>query len=338
MKYRTTALLAIVLALIVGFNVSVVAENAAKKAVVGEKYVDFTDRAITIENGEVVEHEAMNFGELIKGKTAILKFGAVWCGWCKKLAPELVKANEDEDVVVIEVDLLSERESEQTVKDYNKKQNTPWPIFLDKGKIKAKYLESGGIPQSFIFDSDGILRYHMSGYKKYEDMKPILEAIKNGEPLPGKEGSTFPDFKMEKMDGKELDSAKLRKMHKSLVIVFGVPQEKAISDEFIGVLNKVAKSHRRKAEVIYAALVHPRGAKKEQHEEFFKDKDVKFTIAYDEEYSLWGKVSNGAKSVPVVFIVNKYGIIEKRFDTGPTYDDIEKGLKKAFSAKKPKKK
>mgnify|MGYP006288594557 CR=1 FL=1 len=337
MKYRTTAILAVLLALAVGFNVSVVAEDAPKKAKVGEKFVDFTTKAITIEDGKVVEHEEMNFAELIKGKTAILKFGAVWCGWCRKLAPELEKANEDEDVVVIEVDLLSARETEQTVKDHNKKEGTPWPIFLDEGTIRAKYLEGGGIPQSFIFDSEGILKYHMGGYKKYEDMKPILEAIKNGEPLPGKVGSTFPDFTLEDMDGKEVDSAKLRKRHKNLVVAFGVPNEKAISDEFIEMINSVAKKHGRKAEVVYAAMVHPRGAKKEQHKEFFKDKDVKFTVAFDEEYALWNKVSNGAKSVPVVFVINKYGKIEARMDSAPSYEKVEEGLKKAYAAKKPKK-
>ena len=70
--------------------------------------VDFTLKSI--------EGEEINFAELTKGKAVVLKFGALWCGWCNKQTEdfqELRKTMDAERSVIVEVSIQSDYPVEQ---------------------------------------------------------------------------------------------------------------------------------------------------------------------------------------------------------------------------------
>jgi len=308
------------------------AADSAKRAKVGEKFIDFTART--------VNKEKFVFSQAIKGKTCILKFGALWCGWCEKMWPELKKVHDEmgDKVVIVEVDLLnpSRGETEEKVRASVKRKKTPWEVVLDKGDVAKIYLPPrSGIPHSVVIGPDGIVKTRISGYRKYEDLKPLLEAIINGEPLPGTVGAVFPDFTLKDLSGNEFHLYERLKKG-PVVIKFGAtwcgPCQKLHEP-----LTKLYKKYRKKASIVEIDLIDPRrGETVEKVREYNEKLGTKYPVLLDYKFEVFGHTQ--ATSIPVTLVIDKYHRISAKFVGVVGYDDIEAALKKAFAAKKPKKK
>lgn len=112
----------------------------------------------------------------LKGKTVILDFWATWCVPCKNSFPAMqraiVKYKNDPNVKFLFIDCWERTDDPvKTVKDYIKTTPYTFNILMDEDKktgVASKY-EVKGIPQKFVIDKDGKIRFKITGYGGYED-------------------------------------------------------------------------------------------------------------------------------------------------------------------------
>lgn len=89
----------------------------------------------------------------LQGKPVALNFWATWCGPCRLEMPELVKAaNADEDLVVLAADV---QEARSPVEDFVAEFKMNLPVVLDKeGKVRNLY-RVPGLPTTYFIDKTG---------------------------------------------------------------------------------------------------------------------------------------------------------------------------------------
>ncbi len=305
------------------------AENQPSKAEIGKKFVDFTAKTLT--------DDQWKFSEYIEGKSVALKFGATWCGWCVKMIPDLEKIEETwKDFVVVEVDLLNPQkgETEEKVRDFAKQKKTKWPVILDDGKVGSIYMQGGGIPQTVFIGPDGTVRKHQGGYRTFEDMKPMLEAIRNGDPLPGEVGSIFPDFELKDTDDKPYSLAAALKKGPA-VLKFGATWC-GPCQQMIPVLNELVDKHGKKVSIVELDLVDGKRDTVDKVKEHTKKTNPKYRVLMDMDTKVFSVL--GANSIPITVVVSKYGEIMSRHEGVVTAEDLSKAIEAALAAKKPEKK
>lgn len=122
-----------------------------------------------------IDGQPVNLASL-KGKTVILDFWATWCVPCKNSFPAMqraiVKYKNDPNVMFLFIDCWERTEDPvQTVKDYIKTTAYTFNILMDEDKktgVASQY-EVKGIPQKFVIDKEGKIRFKITGYGGYED-------------------------------------------------------------------------------------------------------------------------------------------------------------------------
>lgn len=325
---KRLALIALITMLLSGAAMSG-AEQQPSKAVIGKKFVDFTAKTLT--------DDEWTFSEYIQGKSVALKFGATWCGWCVKMIPDLEKIEETwKDFVVVEVDLLNPQrgETEEKVRDFAKQKKTKWPVILDDGKVGSIYMQGGGIPQTVFIGPDGTVRKHQGGYKTFDAMKPMLEAIRNGDPLPGEVGSIFPDFELKDTNDKSLKLADALKKG-PVVLKFGATWC-GPCQQMIPVLNELVGKYGKKVTIVELDLVDGKRETVEKVKEHTKKTAPKYRVLLDIDTKVFGVL--GANSIPITVVLSKYGEITSRMEGVVKADALSKAIDEAMLAKKPEKK
>ncbi len=324
------------IALFLGSALLSTAEEA-KKAEVGKPFIDFTSK--TLKTDKFV------FSEAIKGKTAVLKFGAVWCGWCKKMWDDMKKVHDEmgDKVVVVEVDIINPpRETEEIARKYNTEKGTPWEVVLDTQGISGMYLPAGsGIPHSLVIGPDGIIKKRIPGYKDFTYLKPLLEAVANGEelpPEPGTIGYTVPDFTLSDMDGKEFNLADALKKG-PVVVKFGAVWAEE-SNKLQQMYNDFFKKHGKKTTVVEIDVIGAKSREgvietKEKAAAFHKEKGTKYRVLYDEEMKV---IRQFGLTAFTIVVLDKWSRINTRLDGEVTIEKLEAAVEEAEKAKKPEEK
>ena len=89
----------------------------------------------------------------LQGKPVVLNFWATWCGPCRLEMPELVKAADaNQDLVVLAADV---QEARAPVEDFATEFKMNLPIVLDKdGKVRSLY-RVPGLPTTYFIDKTG---------------------------------------------------------------------------------------------------------------------------------------------------------------------------------------
>jgi len=90
--------------------------------------------------------------------------------------PDLVKINQEEDVVVLAVNV---REDTKTVQDYMDKNQFDFEVILDEDGSIASEFYVASFPTSFFIDEDGILLGSVPGMVTEEMLEEIITKIRN---------------------------------------------------------------------------------------------------------------------------------------------------------------
>ena len=102
-----------------------------------------------------------------KGKVLILDFYATWCMPCRDSVPHLIglqKKYESEGLVVIGLN-VGGPEDEVEVPDFAKEFGIQYTLAVpDDDLVKFLLSESDAIPQTFVFDRQGQLVEHFTGF------------------------------------------------------------------------------------------------------------------------------------------------------------------------------
>ncbi|MEX0870043.1 MAG: redoxin domain-containing protein [Candidatus Spechtbacterales bacterium] len=133
---------------------------------------------ITFTDIEGNEHRLSDF----RGQVVFLNFWATWCPPCVYEMPsmeEMHKDYKDEGFVIIAV---SVKENEELVKEFMEEHELTFTAYLDKpGTSYDEFNKSGGIPQSYVIDRDGIVRQFIPGARDWatlENRSVILRLLR----------------------------------------------------------------------------------------------------------------------------------------------------------------
>lgn len=126
----------------------------------------------------VPDRPALARADMLGGRPRLLNIFASWCVPCAAEAPvlgELGKAG-------IEIDGIAIRDKPQDVAAFLARNGNPYRrIGADDVSAIQFALGSSGVPESFIVDAKGVIRYQHIGEIRMEDVGMILERLKEAE-------------------------------------------------------------------------------------------------------------------------------------------------------------
>jgi peroxiredoxin len=103
--------------------------------------------------------------EDFRGKVLVLDIWATWCGPCMRELKELKKAwAKYQDVPDIEFVAVSIDSDRTKVPPFVEKNDYRFPVLLSDGRFQEDYVGGEGIPQLYIIDRDGNIRFHKRGF------------------------------------------------------------------------------------------------------------------------------------------------------------------------------
>ncbi|HMO51191.1 MAG TPA: TlpA disulfide reductase family protein [Kiritimatiellia bacterium] len=128
-------------------------ERSPAESLLGKPFPGMTFTAL---DGQFVDVAAM------KGKVVWIDFWATWCGPCRRKIPDLIAAYEQYRGAGFEIVAISLDKDEQALRRYIEEHNLTWPQHFDgKGweNVFARQFDIHGIPDSFLLDRQGVVRY-----------------------------------------------------------------------------------------------------------------------------------------------------------------------------------
>ena len=118
-------------------------------------------------------------------KVVVLNIWATWCGPCRLEMPDLVKLNQEyksRGLIVLGVATsYNERNDQEHVKEFLKKQNIDYKILWDDGGLAQPLVQIMGgrsvIPQSFVISRDGRIVRYFQGFNPLSTPALMREAV-----------------------------------------------------------------------------------------------------------------------------------------------------------------
>ncbi|MFC1736183.1 TlpA family protein disulfide reductase [Candidatus Hydrogenedentota bacterium] len=274
-----------------------------------EKFADFTAPGL--------DGKEVSITKLRNGKALVLKFGATWCPPCQIQSKELEKlrkAFKPKDLEIVEVYIQEDR---KTVASHVR--DTSLTILLDgDGSISDKFNVSG-IPVIIVVNPKGEIIYR----KNFTPYHILFEGVDSA--LRCFRRESFKDFALEGVDGKKIDTKKLRK-DRVLVLKLGATWcgwcNKQTKD-----LVKLRKKFTPDKVAIAEVYIQEDPATVRAHTE-----DLPFPVMLDSD----SKIATDFKvtGIPVLMIIDKEGKICYRGNY-TKLGELEKEVKTAFEPCEP---
>ncbi|VAW45989.1 hypothetical protein MNBD_GAMMA03-1870 [hydrothermal vent metagenome] len=128
---------------------------------------------------ELVTYDKKPFSlESLRGKVVILKLWATWCVICREEAPHFLAFSKklDDSVVVASVSVDKDLNS---AKEYLLDYPNEFLQLFDQSMVQTKMvLKASTIPQVYVIDRAGVLRYYAVGFIEWnEDMLKKVQAL-----------------------------------------------------------------------------------------------------------------------------------------------------------------
>ncbi|MFA3781498.1 cytochrome c biogenesis protein CcdA [Melioribacteraceae bacterium 4301-Me] len=113
------------------------------------------------------------------GKVVLVNIWAPWCGPCRLETPGFVSLYDEYKDKGFDVIGIAVQTKESDVKEFIKGYNIQWQIGINDDIARA--YGTYGLPDNYLFASDGKLIKHFVGYTKEETLKSVLKDILKGQ-------------------------------------------------------------------------------------------------------------------------------------------------------------
>lgn len=115
----------------------------------------------------------------LRGKVVFINFWASWCKPCEQEAPVLEQAWEyywpGGNVIFLGVDYV---DTEPAARVFLKKFNNTYPNGPDIGTVVSQLFRIKGVPETYILDTKGVLRYIKIGpFLTADEIKAVIDPL-----------------------------------------------------------------------------------------------------------------------------------------------------------------
>jgi peroxiredoxin len=118
---------------------------------IGNKAPNFTLDSLSAEN--------VKLSQVLKENKAILiNFWGIWCPYCVKEMPELVKFYNQYHKQQVEILAVNVGDNPQEVPKFTEKNQITFPVLIDKNDKISNLYQVSGFPTTFIIDAKGKIR------------------------------------------------------------------------------------------------------------------------------------------------------------------------------------
>ncbi len=136
-----------------------------RKIKVGEEAPDFTLYSV---DGRKVTLSSF------RGRVVLLNFWATWCNPCKEEIPSLNSLSEimrGKNFVILAVS--EDNRGADAVIPFIRKFNVKFPVLLDPSRKVGTLYSIGGVPETFLIDTSGKIRYKFIGPKNWSSKEMV---------------------------------------------------------------------------------------------------------------------------------------------------------------------
>jgi len=121
---------------------------------------------------------AFSTKQLADGKPRLLNIFASWCVPCAAEAPQLAQLAQRG----VRIDAVAVRDAQKDVDAFLQRYGNPFDrIGLDARSALQFYLGSSGVPETFVIDGKGVIRYQHIGYIGPQDIDLIMQKLREAE-------------------------------------------------------------------------------------------------------------------------------------------------------------
>ena len=107
--------------------------------------------------------------EQLRGQVVILKMWATWCGVCREEAPHFLAFSKKLEGSVV-IASVSVDQNVNSAKEYLLEHPNDFLQLFDQSMIQTKtVLKVSVLPQVYIIDASGVLRYYVAGSVEWSD-------------------------------------------------------------------------------------------------------------------------------------------------------------------------
>lgn len=148
------------------------AEREVRSALIGQPLPEFTLKQA------IPEHPGLARADFIGGKPRLLNIFASWCVPCAIEAPQLAALQR----AGVEIHGAAIRDRRADIETFLARNGNPFTrIGADDVSAIQFALGSSGVPESFVIDAKGVIRYQHIGEIRPEQVPMILAQLKEAE-------------------------------------------------------------------------------------------------------------------------------------------------------------
>lgn len=157
----------IVFLLVVGAELYSPSDRAIRSRLIGKPVPDFALRAAQ------PDRPGLSSGDLRRGEPRVLNVFASWCVPCMAEAPHLMTLAREG----VPIDAIAVRDRPEDIARFLQRWGDPYrSIGLDPESGVQMALGSSGVPETFVVDGQGIVRYQHLGALDAGDLPALLHA------------------------------------------------------------------------------------------------------------------------------------------------------------------
>lgn len=149
--------------------------NVDKKEKEEDKWTLAVDKKIPNYSLQNLNGDIVGLGEY-EGHIVLINFWATWCLYCDMEMPDLEEINKYEDVKVLAVNVMEDREH---VSKYIENGGYTFEVLMDiDGDVAAEFYVSS-FPSTYFVNEDGIFIGRVQGLLSRDQMDEIIENIRS---------------------------------------------------------------------------------------------------------------------------------------------------------------
>jgi thiol-disulfide isomerase/thioredoxin len=126
--------------------------------------------------GETVQGGTAALADL-KGKVVVVNFWASWCTPCRHEQPQLVQLSHDYRNRGVEFLGVTERDDTAKARAWVKEFDVPYPSIVDEPGAWADDFAFFGLPDTYVIDRAGIIRWVVYGQTDAAQLKPLIDGV-----------------------------------------------------------------------------------------------------------------------------------------------------------------